>query len=146
MEVSPDDGETWYDNSTKIRYQWDESRSKWLSVERHNVIFTRSGKAKGINLELNGISNSDIGFELHKNSTLVGIDILSASGDLSKEFQILEGGTSKLTFNLTDGHYQNMDLNIDFTQGSKLKLYATSSGSPAKDVFAYATIAWRYEE
>ena len=145
LPLNPYNGQYWYDSVTKMYYMWDSTRSKWLSVERQYVIFSRYGNADGMYLDIGDVKSSNLGFDLNIPATVLEISVQISSGSSEKEFQIHEDSTSKFSFNLSDKKYNNTNLNVDLASGKTLKIYVSDTGSSVRHVVVYVKLAWRYE-
>lgn len=129
---SPTDGLGWYNTSNGLLYIWNNDFAKWLSVDREVFVFNRGGSVENGYLKIGEALDSNAGYPLIRNGTIVGIVANATGGHSDKEFQIQDNGTPVHTFNLTNYNYKNSGLDIDLTINSIIQTFATDeSGGPS---------------
>jgi hypothetical protein len=117
--------------------------TKWLSVNQETPSFSaRFASGNYLTDDIQGTTAS--GFLAKKNGTILAVAGSVGWGNMSKAFHVMKNGvfTDIYSFSLTSGKYVNDTLNIDFSAGDVLQVYAdpgAQSFSPRVEL----TIAWR---
>jgi len=131
-------------NISGVLYNYDGTRSKWLSVDQPSVSFqAKRGDANYLSSGFHSDLNS--GYSLLRNGTIVGVSANGGSGNQTKGFSIRLNGsmTDISTFSLTAGSYTNDALDINFVAGDILQVYCSATGASINDPRVNITIAWR---
>lgn len=133
-------------NRAGILYVYDNTRSKWLSMQRHNIIFGAK-RADGIYLNVGDFSSNMSGWPALRDGVILGITAQASGGFSTKEFKILKNDnpTPLLTFSLFDHSYSNGNLNISFDSGDLIKILASSENGVSKQAIITLETAWRVE-
>jgi len=139
--ASPDDGEIVF--SGGVLYVYDNSRSKWLSVERTTYKGGRNRRrVSDIYLRLeDGIASSKTGYRMLNDGTIVGVFAQTSASD-TWTFEVRRSGTSiaSIAISAADGG-QATNVNVDVTQGDEIQLYC--NGSNVHHPIAGFEVAWR---
>jgi hypothetical protein len=142
---SPAPGDMFYRTDLNLTFQYDGSRSKWLSVTQMFLDWG-SNNASGSYLNIHGAAATQTGYLMPRNGTILSVTAICASGNQSKQLEIRKNniGTTPLkTFSLSSGSYSSINDNIDFNTTDYIQAFATSSGQPARDVVVMVIIGWR---
>jgi hypothetical protein len=125
-----------YDNEL---YSWDESRQKWLSVNRiAGAWAVPSNNINNVYLRLWGSmvpSNADMGFGITSPAVITKIRANRRTANSSTTFSVLiYGGATFTTFVLEAGVYEDYDLtyNINVSAGDTLSVYMSGSSSSSQ--------------
>jgi hypothetical protein len=117
-----------------ILYMYDSSRNKFLSIEKDNLAFGRSGTSRNQYLGFFGngaFSSSTSGLRITRNSTITSISSqLSASGTCSFQIRKNDGSVSIASQTITaaeGGH--DTSLNIDVVAGDYLQCYISNTNT-----------------
>lgn len=125
----PDSTSTiWYNTDNSIMYTWNINRNKWLSISRETAIFTHRGNAEGVYLQCGNNFSSNIGFLVHRDSTIGSICARASSGSGIKNIHIKDDSDSLFSFNLTDLYYTNENLDINISNNSFIRVFADKNG------------------
>lgn len=120
-ETPPVDGYLWFRPSDSVLFSYDQSRSKWLSSEE-NVPF--AGNALTISMFLRHhpyASSSKVPFDMHKDVTICGVNILCYGTD-TYTFRLYRNGTQISETSASGAEYFNNSLDFDFNQSDKLSV------------------------
>jgi hypothetical protein len=130
-------------NNNGILYLYDDSRSKWLSMQRSNIVFGAK-RADGKFLNLGDFSSNMSGWPALRAGTITGITCQAASGYSSKQFFLLKNNntTPIITFNLFNYYYSNANLNVDFGANDLVKILASSQFGPTFQTIINLEICW----
>lgn len=116
----------WFNTDDKILYVYDRNRSKWLSIDRANLVFQKTSDVNNEYLNVGQLSGSDIGYLMPRNGTIVSISGKSSSGLDSKGFQIRNDTTSLLNFQYSNDQTIDTTANIDFDIESLLQCFVNN--------------------
>lgn len=126
-----------------ILYTYDGSRSKWLSVDRQNVSWSRGGVISNQYLAIHNSGSSENGYRMLRNATITGITAqTNANG--SWDLLILRNNettaTLWITLNNEAGKHEN-NVTLDVNEGDYIKAYALRSNISSP--IASIEFAWR---
>ena len=107
----------------------DAVRSKWLSVFRKNINFSKDGLAKDQNLDVFGVSHLNAGVRMAKTTTLTGITCqLSEAGTATLRIRKNNTTTDLGTLDITSAAgNSDTGLNIALTAGDHVQVYLEST-------------------
>jgi len=145
VSPAPSGGDLFYRTDLNLTFQYDESRSEWLSIT-HMSFDWGSNVADGKYLNIHGATATQTGYLMPRNGTVLTLTAKAASGNQTKGLELhLNHDTASpiKTFNLSSGSYNNAAEDIDFSAGDYLQAFASSAGVPARDVVVMVTVAWR---
>lgn len=122
-----------FDDGQLYTYDKTNSRNKWLSVSRSQIMFTGRNSANNKNeyLYLGLVNSMQTGFRIEKNSTILGITV---EAELSSTYTIRIRKNNSLTniaslvVTAATGS-QTYALNVDVSQGDEIQAYLESSGN-----------------
>lgn len=125
---------------------YDNTRSKWLSIERSMLVFGRAGKSKDQYLPfyVGSLPSNNSGLRMMRNATIVGISgQLDNSGTCNFRIRKNDVTTDIVTLTLASviGD-QDATLNIDVSQGDYLQSYIENANK-VDDPVVMVEIAWR---
>lgn len=129
---SPTDGQVYYDSTLKCLMAYDNSRTKWVSVQVHEIWADRNGNA-GVGTSLrtgSGIPTSTTPIRLEQAMCLVGV---VASTSATEAFtlrvdDVAAGSGTTTTISYASGtSYQDLTLNANYNAGDKLDIYVSAS-------------------
>ncbi len=140
---------TWIDPNTGLIYNYDDTRSKWMSAAKHVFEFARKGAAKGMYIPLLGdLDNSDDVYMLGKSSVIVNVFCRSHTGDKNMGFEIRKNGDLLYEF-YYDGsdnrRFSNDALSYDIEAYDKIQVYVKQMGSGVGNTVCRLETAWRYD-
>lgn len=141
----------WYSTTDNMLFAYDSTRSKWLSIDRRTMDFTKSGNVTGQTyLRINGdaISSTTYGYLLSRPGVIIGYILSASSGDTSRYLTMTynSDSTTQTTWQLNfNSSLNSNDLTINKNIHNGKIVYATSSstGSTLSDVFLEVIVAWR---
>lgn len=142
---APTGGDLFYRTDLNLTFQYDESRSEWLSMT-HMSFDWGAAVADGKYLRIHGAAATQSGYLMPRNGTILTLTAKAASGNQSKglEIRLNNNGTTPLkSFNLSSGSYNSTTENINFSAGDYVQAFSSSVGVPARDVVVMVTVAWR---
>jgi hypothetical protein len=139
-------GSTITDNATGVVYTYDQSRAKYVSILRHELLFN-SAAADGKFLSFGDVTTANVGYLLKANAVITGISIMQDGGLATKSFKIIKNNNLAApldTVTLVASKYNNFAKNINLNAGDVLQIYADTSGAAAKSIVA--TIEYGYRQ
>jgi len=142
---TPEAGDMFYRTDLNMTFQYDSSRSKWLSITQMFLDWG-SSVADGKYLNIHGATATQTGYLMPYNGTIISLTAKIASGNQSKVLELRRNNDRDNvldTFTLASGTYSSTTKNIDFNAGDYMQAFVPSSGVPAKDAVVMAVIAWR---
>jgi hypothetical protein len=140
---------TWIDKNTGLIYNYDDTRSVWLSAAKHTFEFARKGSAKGMYLPLLGdLDDSDDVYMAGKQAVIVSVFCRSKWGDDSAGFEIRKNENIIYEF-YYDGYgsklYVNSSLNFNIDSYDKIQVYVKKAGSGVINTVCRIETAWGYD-
>ncbi len=142
---APDAGDLFYRTDLSLFFQYDGTRSEWLSVAQMFLDWG-SASADGTYLNIHGAAATQTGYLMPRNGKIISITARCASGNQSKVLEIRRNHNSTTplkTFSLSSGSYSSIAENIDFVAGDYIQAFAQSNSIPARDAVVMVTIAWK---
>jgi hypothetical protein len=142
---APDAGDLFYRTDLSLFFQYDGTRSEWLSVAQMFLDWG-SASADGTYLNIHGAAATQTGYLMPRNGKIISITARCASGNQSKALEIRRNHNSTTplkSFSLSSGSYSSIAENIDFVAGDYIQAFAQSNSIPARDVVVMVTIAWK---
>jgi len=129
-----------------LLYEYDDVRTKWLSVQKISLFFGRSGNTKNqyLSFGVGTLASNNSGFRIPRNATIVSLSgQLDASGTC--DMRIRKNGTATniatLSIAAAQGAHDNT-INVDLSAGDFLHSYLDAvAGVP--DPVLIVEIAWR---
>jgi hypothetical protein len=144
--ANPAAGDTFYNSADGFTYEYDGTRSKWLTVTRLVLQFG-DNRADGRYLAIGGKAQaSTTGFRMPRDGTITAVTVQTSGGLATKAFEVRRNNNSTtplLNFNLSSGVYTNASANADFAAGDYIQVFASSSGQKVNDPVAFVEIAYR---
>jgi len=137
----------WMDQSTGIIYNYDASRSLWLSAAKHTFEFARKGASDGMYLPLLGdLDSVDDVYTAGKAAVIISVYCRSKSGNNDKSFELRKNGQTIFNFSYDNAlNYTNNNLNYTITSTDEIQVYVSSSGSSIRNTLCRIETAWRYD-
>jgi hypothetical protein len=145
VSPAPAAGDLFYRTDLNLTFQYDSSRSKWLSITQMFLDWG-SNSADGKYLNIHGAAATQTGYLMPRNGTIIAVTAKCASGNQSKAFEIRKnnvGATPLKSFSLSSGSYSSINDNIDFSTTDYIQAFAVSGGEPARDAVVMIIIGWR---
>jgi hypothetical protein len=142
--IPPSDGDLFYRTDLSITYQYDGSRSTWVSTTQMFLDWG-SATADGRYLNIHGAVATQSGYLMPRNGIILGITLRGVSGNMTKIVQVRRNNDSVnilKSINLAGGTFSSTNENIDFTANDYLQVFVESSGTPIRDIVAMLTVAW----
>jgi len=140
-----EDADLFYRTDRSITYQYDGTRSKWLSTTQMTYDWG-AANADGKYLNIHGAVSTMSGYLMPRNGTIITLTAKTASGNQTKDIEIRRNNDSTnalRTFTLTSGSFSSVTENVNFNAGDYLQAFAISNSTPARDIVVVATICWR---
>lgn len=135
--ASPVDGLMAYSTDDTIMYQYDDSRSKWLSMHEFQMEFSENGGADGVNLRYGGdMFDDDSGFLSPLDGTITRVTCISDGGNATKGFEIRINdatGPAAYSFNLVANRHIDNVVNVSFAADDVITTFAVAAGGGATD-------------
>ena len=141
--TSPADGLTAFNTDDKFEYQYDSSRSKWLSVDTTVFQYGSNGSVENVNIRFNQMVNSVSGPLMPRNGTVVSVTGFQDGGNATKAFEIHEDGVDIFSYALIASTLIDNNVNADFSSGTTLNVFISSAGGAVTDPTACVTVRWR---
>ncbi len=131
-------------NRAGVLYVYDETRTKWVSVEKPTSIFSTQ-KGDGNYLMAGYFSDVGSGYTALKDGVIVGITASGGSGNLTKGFSVRKNGSPAdiFSFNLVAGKYYNDTVNVNIVAGDVLQVYCSADGAAVNAPMVQLIVAWR---
>ena len=129
-----------------LLYEYDDDRSKWLSVQRGFFVFGRSGNSKNqyLNFGAGTLTSNNSGYRIPRNATIVSLSgQLDASGTCDLRIRKNDTATNIATLSIAAavGASDNT-IDVDVAAGDYLQSYIDAdAGVP--DPMLIVEIAWR---
>jgi hypothetical protein len=123
----PDDPESvdgWFNTEDKIFYIYDRKRSKWLSIDRANLVFQKINDVNNEYLKIGQLVGSNIGYLMPRKGTVVSVSAKSSSGFDNKRFQVRDDTTPLLNFQYENDQKIDSTANVDFNAEALLQCFA----------------------
>jgi len=134
-------------------YMYDETRSKWLSIESNPLQYGYALSADNQVLWFGGdIESSTNGAIMPFDGTIIHVTVSSSGGNASKRMDLQINGsnvgnnldpTLDGRFNLSSGSFTYTDFNIDFSAGDFISIKAANAGAAVEDPAAIIWVKWR---
>ncbi|MBQ4822267.1 hypothetical protein [Aquimarina sp. MMG016] len=140
-------GEFYVDNTDGLLYAYDQTRGKWLSVDRTMIGWGRnSGNASNEYLrQFNGAQSNNNGWRMIRDGTITAITVQSNNVDtFDIEIENNDNTTPIFTFTITNaegGH--NNTVNVDFNEGDFLQCFLPNVAGGVAFPQVLIEIAWR---
>jgi len=142
---TPSDGDRYYNTALDMEMRYDNTRSKWLSVEASVIEFGRNGNTGG-GAYYRGPGNrayaSDKGRTAEFDGTVVSISYTRSDTD-SATFEVTADGTGIATLASSAGTGKDVTLNGDFTADQILGVKNQTGSNITRHVLGWVRIRWR---
>lgn len=131
-------------NRAGVLYVYDETRSKFVSVEKPTPVFS-THKGDGNYLTAGWFSDAGSGYTVLKDGVIVGITASGGSGNLTKGFSVRKSGSAVdiFSFSLVAGKYYNDAVNVNVSAGDVIQVYCSADGGHSNAPMVQLVIAWR---
>jgi len=140
-------GYQWYNTNNNILYCYDSTRTKWLSIEKHTIVYGKKGITNNQYLYYYGgnIPSNLSGYRIPRDCCITS---------MSAQFSDLGTGTFYIRKNhdasnvisfdvLNDYGNSDNSINIDFNEGDIIQCYFDSSFNNIKDPMVILEFAWK---
>jgi hypothetical protein len=121
----------------------DDSREKWLSSDRLNVIGTRS-RVKNAYLHLaTGVALFKTGYKMIRDGVITGVTVEASN---QKDWRLKVRRNDDLTDLVSvdvSGNVIRDDLNVDILRGDKIQIFCETDDEIVRNVIALIEIAWK---
>ena len=142
---TPSDGDRYYNTALDMEMRYDNTRSKWLSVESSVMEFGRDGNTGGGSY-YRGPGNrayaSDKGRTAEFDGTVVSVSYTRNDTD-SATFEVTADGTGIATLASSAGTGKDVTLNGDFTADQILGVKNQTGSNTTRHVLGWVRIRWR---
>lgn len=130
-------------NREGILYIYDDSRTKWISLQRYNVMFGAK-RADGMFLGINDFTSNLSGWPALRDCCITGVTAQASGGYSAKKFYILQNNNQipVFEFNLSSHYYANGNLNLPFDANDLIKILASSEYATTTNVIINLEIVW----
>jgi len=129
-----------------LLYEYDDDRSKWLSVQRMILTFGRGGNTKNqyLNFGVGNLSSNNAGFRIPRDATIVMMSgQLDAVGTCNMRIRKNDTATDIATLAIAAAQGgDDLTTNVDLSAGDYLQSYL-DAGSGVPDPVLIIEIAWR---
>jgi hypothetical protein len=137
--VSPTGGTLYYRTDVDILFQYDYSRSKWLSVDTHTLTCGRASITADETTYYrigDATQSSVVGFRMIKNGTIVGASVTNTNSltvARNVEVRVNNSAVNKVTMTILTGTTGTSvsNFNLDFSVGDLLQVVAIADGTGA---------------
>lgn len=146
--TTPNDGDTYFNTTISMMMQYNDSRSKWLSIETLTLMFGKNNNTgdgafyRGIDGLPLGQGTDNIGYPTIFDGTVISLAYTRGDTD-SATFEVTEDGSTIATLASSAGSGSDSTLNADFSQGGVIGFRNQTGGNTTSDVAAYCRIKWR---
>jgi hypothetical protein len=139
---NPVDGKGWYDSTANILFVFDETRSKWLSINRIIITFQKSGSVTSQYLNIGDLALSSSGYLVPRKGTIISCSIRATAGDDDCSFDIRDNGGQILQKSFVNSYeLYDSSLNTDFNSTAILQCYCMDT---SENPIVIIELAWRY--
>jgi hypothetical protein len=142
---TPQDGDEYYNAILEMKMFYDDTRSKWLSVESQMMYFGRNGTVgAGVYYRTtNGLAYSSTnGFYAAWNGCIVGIGYTRDDTDAAT-FEVTNDGSSLATLASGSVAGASTTLNANFSSGEVLGVRNQAGSNITSSVHGWVKIRWR---
>jgi len=141
--TSPKPGLTVYSTDDNFNYQYDSSRSKWLSSDTTTYQFGSNGSTDNTELNFNSTQNSTSGVLTPRNGTVISVTGMQNSGNTTKGFEVRSNGINIFAYTLVASEFISNTVDADFTAADMIHVFSIATGSAASNPTATVTVKWR---
>lgn len=144
VSPTPAEGDVYYNTALEMEMRYDDSRSKWLSVECATLQFGRSGTtaAGSYYRGVNGlVLSATRGYPAWHNGTIVAFGYTRDDTD-SATFEVTVGGTTAAFLASSAISGKDNTLNADISEDGIIALRNASGGNITTNVEAWVKIRW----
>jgi len=142
---TPAGGDTYYDTTIGMLMIYDDTRSKWLSVETCVIIFGEKGDKEDQYLDMMGslALSDDRGYGIPFDGTVIGVGYTRDDSSDSPDFEVRNNGAEIATLNSPSNTTYGSSLTLDenISEGDKLGLYVAND--KAKKAQVWVRVKWR---
>lgn len=128
-----------------ILYTYDSTRAKWLSVERKMLWASKAGSAKNVYLRVGEVSTLQTGMRMPRDGTITALVVQTRDPE-TWTLEIRRNGVTtpiaSLAISAATGAHDTA-VNVDFTAGDIIQVYANTAGTTIRAPVAGLEIAWR---
>jgi len=141
---APSDGDTYYNTALNMRFDFDGSRSKWLSRETSEITFSRNGNTgSGAYYRVGARAMGAAGGRTAEwNGTIVSIGYTRIDVDAAT-FEVASNGVSIATLASSAVSGVDTTLNGDFSQGDILSVRNQAGSNVTRHVIGFVRLKWR---
>ena len=150
---TPTGGTLFYRTDVDLLFQYDYSRSKWLTIDSHTLNCGRATAIAGSTIYMrvgDATQNSTSGFRMIRNGTIIGASIQNTNVLTSArniEIRVNNSSVNSVTLNIAIGQSgASVDnSNLDFNQGDLIQVAAIPglTGSALSNPIVVIKIAYR---
>lgn len=130
-----------------ILYNYDSTRSKWLSVQRMFLVFGRRGRVRNRWLAYSAgiLPSNNSGYRLARNATIVSITgQLDKIGSCSVKLRKNDVNINITFLDVSSAlGNQSTTIDVDIGEGDYLQAFLQALGMPVHDPMVVVEIAWR---
>jgi hypothetical protein len=151
--LTPSSGDLFYRTDVDLLFHYDDSRSKWLTVNKHSLNCGRSSITAGGTIYMrvgDATHSSTVGFKMDRNGTIIGgsiqnVNIVTSVKNV--EIRVNNSTINKVTLPIsigTSGTSLN-NFNLDFNDGDLIQVVCVPglTGSALSNGIAVVNIAYR---
>ena len=142
---APSDGDRYYNTALDMEMRYDNTRTKWLSVESSVMEFGRNGNTGGGSYYRgpgNRAYSSASGRTAEFNGTIVSVSYTRTDTD-SATFEVTANGTGIATLASSAVTGKNVTLNGNFTADQVLAVKNQTGSNTTRNVLGWIRIKWR---
>ena len=146
------DGDLFYREDLDMFFFLDGSRSKWLSVDRQNLICGRETAKKNISAYLGTtttLHSSTTGFHMYNNGTITNVSVnntITVNNNRDVEIRINNSTTNKVSVPINSGNNSNIlnNTDLDFSWGDQIQsIVLANNNDDLENITVIIEIAWR---
>ena len=142
---APSDGDRYYNTALDMEMRYDNTRTKWLSVESSVMEFGRNGNTGGGSYYRgpgNRAYSSASGRTAEFNGTIVSVSYTRTDTD-SATFEVTANGTGIATLASSAAAGKDVTLNGNFTADQVLAVKNQTGSNTTRNVLGWIRIKWR---
>lgn len=151
--ISPENGDIFYRTDINYLFYYDDTRTKWLSVEKSALSCGRANAQFNASVYMrvgDATQTSTSGFKMKRNGTILGVTIENNSvltSNRNIEVRVNDSVVNRVLATINTGQSSVVinNSNLDFNQNDIIQVIAISgaSGSGLNNVIVTVNIAYR---
>lgn len=129
--ASPVAGQLVYSTTNNILYQYDSSRTKWLSVETIPFVFGNDAATDNEILTTVAVKDINSGYRMPLAACIVRSTIQqdTGSGNQAKQYNIQINGATSFSETTASGVFTDNAVNTELSAGDRLNIFVSATGT-----------------